>query len=177
MNPLLLMALGTLLVFLIMTALWLLGIRNRNFSYVDIGWSGNFALLGIAVRRRSRRGGKRASGSSPRCMRCGRCASPDTWPNVSSASLRKAATWSCGNAGPPICNAMFFGFFQLQAVLNVVLAVPLLIACLNPEPSLHVLEAAGVAIWLVGLIGESIADGQLAAFKRHPHPIGAESAM
>jgi steroid 5-alpha reductase family enzyme len=28
-----------------------------------------------------------------------------------------------------------------------------------------VLEAAGVAIWLVGLIGESIADGQLAAFK------------
>ncbi len=63
-------------------------------------------------------------------------------------------------------NAKFFGFFQLQALLNVILAVPLLIACLNPEPSLHVLEAAGVAIWLVGLIGESIADGQLAAFKQ-----------
>src|SRR5690606_29021969 len=45
MSPLPLVALGTLLVVLIMTALWLLGIRNKNFSYVDIGWSGNFTLL------------------------------------------------------------------------------------------------------------------------------------
>src|SRR5688500_12133453 len=47
MSPWLLAILGTLLVFLIMTALWLLGIRNRNFSYVDVGWSGNFAVLAI----------------------------------------------------------------------------------------------------------------------------------
>jgi steroid 5-alpha reductase family enzyme len=43
----------------------------------------------------------------------------------------------------------------------------MLIACLNPEPRLHVLEVAGVAIWLTGLLGESVADGQLAAFKRN----------
>jgi steroid 5-alpha reductase family enzyme len=63
-------------------------------------------------------------------------------------------------------HARFFGFFQLQALLNVILALPLLIACMNPEPRLHVLEVIGVAIWLAGLLGESIADGQLAAFKR-----------
>ena len=42
MSGWMLAALGTLAVFLVMTALWLLGIRNRNFSYVDIGWSANF---------------------------------------------------------------------------------------------------------------------------------------
>jgi steroid 5-alpha reductase family enzyme len=65
-------------------------------------------------------------------------------------------------------NAKFFGFFQLQALLNVVLALPLLIASANPAPQLSLLEVLGVAIWLVGLTGESIADGQLAAFKRNP---------
>ena len=47
MSAVVLVALGTLAVFLVMTALWLLGIRNRNFSYVDIGWSANFTLLAV----------------------------------------------------------------------------------------------------------------------------------
>ena len=38
-SPGLLLLAGTLLVAAVMFALWLLGIRNHNFSYVDIGWS------------------------------------------------------------------------------------------------------------------------------------------
>src|SRR5688572_17907525 len=30
-----------------MFLLWLLSLRNDNFSYVDIGWSVNFAVLGV----------------------------------------------------------------------------------------------------------------------------------
>ena len=48
-NPWLLLLVGTLFVVAVMFGLWLLGIRNRNFSYVDIGWSVNFAVLGRAV--------------------------------------------------------------------------------------------------------------------------------
>jgi steroid 5-alpha reductase family enzyme len=166
-TPLLLIGLATLLVFLIMTALWLLGIRNRNFSYVDIGWSANFAVLAVLY-----------------------AALGDGWPTRKWVIAAMFGLWSLRLAGhlakriigepeegrytdlrqrwADNLNGKFFGFFQLQALLNVVLATPLLIACVNPSPQLHPLEALGVAIWLVGLIGESLADGQLAAFKRDP---------
>ncbi len=172
MSPLLLIALGTLLVFLIMTALWLLGIRNKNFSYVNVGWSANFAVLALLYATLA-----------------------DGWETRKWIIAAMYALWSVRLAGhlakrifgqpeegryvelrqrwAANLNAKFFGFFQLQALLNVVLTLPLLIACINPEPSLHMLEAAGVAIWLVGLIGESIADGQLAAFKRTASNHGA----
>ena len=45
-TPSLLLA-ATLAVIASMTALWLFGIRRRNFSYVDIGWSANFALIAL----------------------------------------------------------------------------------------------------------------------------------
>jgi steroid 5-alpha reductase family enzyme len=166
-TPLLLIGLATLTVFLIMTALWLLGIRNRNFSYVDIGWSANFAVLAVLY-----------------------AALADGWPTRKWVIAAMFGLWSLRLAGhlakriigepeegrytdlrqrwADNLNGKFFGFFQLQALLNVVLATPLLIACINPSPQLHPLEALGVAIWLVGLIGESLADGQLAAFKRDP---------
>jgi steroid 5-alpha reductase family enzyme len=160
-----LIALGALTVFAIMTALWLLGIRNRNFSYVDIGWSANFAVLALLYANFA-----------------------DGWPTRKWVIAAMYALWSVRLAGHLAkriigepeegryvdlrqrwagnLKAKFFGFFQLQALLNVILTAPLLIACLNPEPQLRLLEVFGVAIWLVGLIGESIADGQLAAFKR-----------
>ena len=42
-----LLGIGALVVAAIMFGLWRLGIRNHNFSYVDIGWSGNFAVLAL----------------------------------------------------------------------------------------------------------------------------------
>jgi steroid 5-alpha reductase family enzyme len=62
----------------------------------------------------------------------------------------------------------FLFFFEFQAVLDVVLAVPVLIPVLNPDSHLSILEYSGVALWLVAVIGEAVADAQLAAFKRDP---------
>lgn len=165
MSPLLLVALGTLLVFLIMTALWLLGIRNKNFSYVDIGWSGNFAVLALlyaalAPGWETRKWLIAATYALWSVRLAGHLAKRVIGMPEEGRYVELRQRWAAN------LNAKFFGFFQLQALLNVVLTLPLLIACLNPEPELHWLEAVGVAIWLVGLIGESIADGQLAAFKR-----------
>ncbi|HEY0864147.1 MAG TPA: DUF1295 domain-containing protein [Lacunisphaera sp.] len=61
-----------------------------------------------------------------------------------------------------------FGFFQLQAASVVLLGVAFFIISLNPSPQLHPLEVAGVVLWLLAFAGESVADGQLAAFKRDP---------
>ncbi len=65
-------------------------------------------------------------------------------------------------------NAKMFQFFQFQALLLVALSVPFLLAARNPSPSLHPLEIAAAVLWLVALLGETLADAQLAAFKRNP---------
>lgn len=165
MSPLLLVALGALLVFLTMTALWLLGIRNKNFSYVDVGWSANFALLALLYATfaggwETRKWTVAAMYASWSVRLAGHLAKRIVGEPEEGRYVELRQRWATN------LNAKFFGFFQLQALLNVVLTLPLLIACINPAPELHWLEALGVAIWLVGLVGESIADGQLAAFKR-----------
>jgi len=68
--------------------------------------------------------------------------------------------------------AKMFGFFQLQAASVVLLGAAFVLACVNPTPTLHPLEVAGVAVWLLALTGEALADAQLAAFKRRPESRG-----
>lgn len=172
MSALLLVAVGTLLVFLIMTALWLLGIRNKNFSYVDVGWSANFAVLALlfawlAEGWETRKWIIAAMYALWSVRLAGHLAKRIIGQPEEGRYVELRRRWAAN------LNAKFFGFFQLQALLNVILALPLLIACMNPEPQLHLLEALGVAIWLVGLLGESIADGQLASFKRNSSNHGA----
>lgn len=74
--------------------------------------------------------------------------------------LRK--NWA-GKFGP-----MMFGFFQLQGVSILLLTAGFVPVCLNASPALHPLEITGAVIWLIAVSGESLADRQLAAFKRKP---------
>ena len=59
-------------------------------------------------------------------------------------------------------------FFQMQALSNILLAVPFFIIILNTSPELNVFEYAGAAIWLISVLGEATADAELAAFKKNP---------
>jgi steroid 5-alpha reductase family enzyme len=65
-----------------------------------------------------------------------------------------------------------FGFFLLQGALQVVLSLPWLLVILDTEPArkfaLSPLAWLGAGIWLAGLVGEAIADRQLAAFRANP---------
>jgi len=63
---------------------------------------------------------------------------------------------------------MFFGFFQFQALLVGLLAVPFAVACANPAPGLHGWEIAGVVLWILALGGEALADRQLNRFRNDP---------
>jgi steroid 5-alpha reductase family enzyme len=170
MNSLLLsLAAGALAVFAIMCALWWLGIRHRNFSYVDIGWCANFAVLAAI-------GLSLGEGSAIRkWIIAGMYA---IW------SLRLAWHLAQRIVGQPEegryvelrrqwgadgnLNWKFFVFFQFQAALNLILAVPLLLASRNASTQLHALEIAGIVLWIVAVCGESLADAQLASFKRNP---------
>jgi steroid 5-alpha reductase family enzyme len=61
----------------------------------------------------------------------------------------------------------FFLFFQFQALLIVLFALPFLAVACNPA-GMSPWIPAGAVIWLLSVIGESIADRQLALFRADP---------
>jgi steroid 5-alpha reductase family enzyme len=66
----------------------------------------------------------------------------------------------------------FLVFFELQAVLVVVFSLPFLFASFNAAPELRRVELAGLALAAVALLGETLADLQMQAFKRDPASTG-----
>ncbi len=63
---------------------------------------------------------------------------------------------------------MFFGFFQLQAVLLAILCAPFAMAAANAQAGLSAWEISGAALWLVAMLGEALADYQLHRFRSVP---------
>lgn len=59
-------------------------------------------------------------------------------------------------------------FYQLQAVSVVVLATPFLLTLGRTEAGFTTLDGLAFALFGLALLGESVADGQLASFKRDP---------
>lgn len=60
-----------------------------------------------------------------------------------------------------------FRFYQLQAVGVVLFALPILVALQNPQP-LFGLDWLGLAIGILSIAGESLADWQLSRFRSQP---------
>ena len=61
-----------------------------------------------------------------------------------------------------------FWFFQAQAFLDVLLSLPFLLLMLAQESGWRTFDLIGVLLFVVALVGESIADRQLAAFRADP---------
>lgn len=61
-----------------------------------------------------------------------------------------------------------FLFFQVQALWSVLFAVPMLVAARNPVPVWTPFDTCGIAVWLIAIVGESVADRQLSAFRLNP---------
>lgn len=63
------------------------------------------------------------------------------------------------------------GFFQLQALSVALLGLPFLLIAANRAPHFQSLEMVGAVLWLVAVLGEAMADAQLARFKRDPRNV------
>ena len=153
----------------VFAGLFLLCRRLDNYGFVDVAWSYAFALLaGFYALRGSAWLPRRliqATMAVLWSLRLGthllkRVAGHHPVEDGRYVQLRE--DWA-GNFGPKM-----FGFFQLQAASVALLGVPFLLPVTNPATGLHPLEIAGAALWLLALSGESLADAQLAAFKRAP---------
>lgn len=61
-----------------------------------------------------------------------------------------------------------FWFFQFQALFAMIFALPMLLAARQLEPTFRVLDLLAVAIFATAVLGEALADRQLARFKADP---------
>jgi steroid 5-alpha reductase family enzyme len=62
----------------------------------------------------------------------------------------------------------FFIFYQVQALFVIAFALPFFLASANPHPALTLWDFAGVGLWVAAVVGEGIADRQLARFRANP---------
>jgi steroid 5-alpha reductase family enzyme len=168
-SPATLLVLALLLAGGLMTVVFALARRIQNYSVVDVAWSLAFtplALLYAALGtgwgpRRTLMAGLTAAWS----LRLGlhlwvRIARHHPREDGRYVELRRL--WASHPA------VRFFAFFQLQGLLNVILSLPVLLACLHPAPAFAPAELAGAAVFAIAVTGEGLADAQLRRFKADP---------
>ena len=183
---LLLLAAALVFVIVEMTATFALAQRLRNFGIVDIVWSAGFTpLVWLYVSLASWRTYDAKLDAHPEwnwpaaltlavlvtawSLRLGahlfvRVKSHHPVEDVRYAKLRQEWGTQTGRK--------MFGFFLLQGALQVVLSLPWLLVILDTTPARQFALGPptwlGAFLWLAGLVGESVADRQLAKFRADP---------
>lgn len=154
----------------VMTGMWVFSMRVRNIGYVDVAWAGLMALAALTA-------GLFSDGATlPRTL-----------------TALGGAVWGarlCVHLLHRVMNEdedgryralreqwngsafKIFLFFQLQALVVALFALPFLGAAANPETSGFGWLIAAVVVWLLSVAGESIADAQLSEHRNNPDNAG-----
>lgn len=154
---------------IIMFLVWLWSRRVANAGVVDIFWSYNFPVIAVIL-------WLFAPGFGPRKMlicsmviiagiRLGTHLAARVLKHLHVEEPRYAQIRKEWGSRAEVKMGLFF---QMQALSNVLLAIPFFIITQNTEAALSPLEYAGAALWLLSVAGEATADAQLAAFKKKP---------
>lgn len=149
-----------------MAALWAFSMRVRNVGYVDVGWAGLMALAALFA-------GVVGEGSPVARSLVAMFGS--VWGARLCLHLlhrvlneeedgRYRALRTAWNGSP----ARFFVFFQMQAVVVALFSLPFLAAAANPSDRFGLWTVLAILVWVVSMLGESLADRQLAAFRADP---------
>ncbi|MES2628336.1 MAG: DUF1295 domain-containing protein [Bacteroidota bacterium] len=159
----------TLLCCVTMFITWLIAMKLDNYSIVDVTWSYNFPLSALLLYIIS-------DGWGPRKLLITLCVC--AWgirlgthllvrilghlhqEDGRYQELRK-------RYGKKL-KGEFLSFYGMQAASNVFLVLPFLAMTANNTPEFSVVEYAGAAFWFLAFLGETVADRQLASFKKDP---------
>lgn len=156
---------------LIFTAAWAFCVKIKNFSPVDAFWASCIALTALFFLLVESPNPKQitaailigAWGSRLGFHLGKRIAKHHPDEDTRYQKLREV--W----AGK--VNAMFFLFFLGQAISVFILALPFYLIATDPDPTFSLLAIIGAIVTLCGLIGETVADNQMSAFKaQDPSP-------
>ena len=157
-------------ILLLMTLLWLLSLTLKNSSIVDIFWGFGFILIVWLVFAIA------PQGYLPRRQLVAilvtvwgvRLALHIGSRNWGKPEDFRYASWRKEN-GPRWWWVSYFKVFLLQGLIMWMLSAPLITAQTSGFPAiLTPMDLLGMCIWGVGLLLESVADAQLAHFKKNP---------
>lgn len=151
----------------LMFILWLIHLRTGNASIVDPGWAGGIALLAFLY--------------TPHAAYAQRAillaAMAGLWGLRLSMYLLFTRVIGHPEEGRYVqlrrdwgshIALKFLIFFEFQALLCVVLSLPLLLVTFHTKPILSWTEWAGALLWVVAFVGEVASDWQLHRFKSNP---------
>ena len=148
---------GGLSLLIVFTITWLIQLRTKNAAIVDTVWSASFPLLAVIYFGWVDFGGAR------QLLVLG---------TVSIWGLRLAIHLYLRTMGHPEDvrytalrkewgdkqNILMLRFFYVQAVLALLLSLPFALMMINTATEPGVFEVTGTVIWLMAVVGESIAD-------------------
>lgn len=158
----------------LMFVLWLVERFKNDAGVVDVGWTLGIGVLAIYY-------AACADGYAPRRVLVAAIASLWSFRLAAYIVLDRIlkehedgryrdlrSFWGGGGRA----HVYFLLFFESQTLLVVLFSLPMLVLVFDPRPSIGALEIAGVAVWLASILGESIADRQLARFRADPSTRG-----
>lgn len=159
---------GFCLVSLIMMFLWLVQVRTRDASPVDVAWTYGLGLLAVFLAWRSEGDlqGRILVGvlGGLWSLRLGTYLLLNRVIGKSEDGRYQTLRESWGKHQ----HRNFFLFFQAQAVLDSLFALSFIPAVSRVTPLSLEQKILALCIWSVSVAGEMIADAQLAAFRRNP---------
>lgn len=156
-----------LLAIVIMTAVWWHQTKTKNAGIVDGWWSLNFGMIAVLY-------ALLGTGNAERklflallvvvwSLRLGIHLLKRNMRHATEDSRYRKLRLEYGDRE----KFLMWRFFMYQAISNVLLALPFALIVLSPAGITPFLLMAGT-VWLVGFVGESIADHQLKQFVKKP---------
>lgn len=160
--------LGWLAMSALMTFLWVWQRRHGDAGIVDVGWAYGIGILALfyscagegAWERRLLVAGVALLWS----LRLGTYLLRDRVLGRPEDGRYQSLRRSWGAA----FQRKLFWFYQAQGAADSLLSLPILVVLANPRPDLSPWEWLGAALVVVSVIGETVADRQLAGFRHDP---------
>ncbi len=172
--PLTLWLQGGVLIAAIVTLLWILSVRLRDASIIDIFWGPGFFILALFWFIIADRQDDSAGNPVRSQILLGmvflwavRLAWHIGRRNIGKGEDSRYRKWRANN-GPHWWLLSYPKVYLLQAILMWVLAVPICVGIASDSNSFSVISLIGVIIWVIGFLFETIADFQLSRFKADP---------
>jgi len=164
----LLIGLGAAVACGMMVLLWLVQVRIRDASHVDVGWAGGLAILAVVFA---------VVGPGDVAHRILVAVLGGLWGTRLAVYLLlkrvigkeedgryKTLRAKWGRSA----DAKFFVFFQAQAGFVIAFSIPFALIVFDRSKGLGALEWIGAALWVVAVSGEMLADLQLTRWRENP---------
>ncbi|PKP48477.1 MAG: hypothetical protein CVT92_16100 [Bacteroidetes bacterium HGW-Bacteroidetes-1] len=152
-----------------MTILWLISIKIRNVSIVDLFWGFGFVVAAAVYFIFTEGFETRKILLMTLVAIWGlRLSIYLAWRNIGKGEDFRYQKFRKDFGEHRYWWYSFFSVFLLQGVLMWLISVPLLGAQFYQDDSLGVLDFIGIAIWIIGFVFEAGGDMQLARFKANP---------